>query len=109
MNCERARMLIDPYSTDELDLASAIDVQQHLQDCPACAAELADLNAFRHNAASLRYSAPPDLQRLIAGSSDGVAANPAPAHRSRYRTFAIAASIAVLLLLPGFALLWNVS
>ena len=40
MNCERARSLIDAYSTDELDLAAALDVEEHLRQCPACATDL---------------------------------------------------------------------
>ena len=47
MNCETARTFLDAYSTNELDLASATEVEQHLAQCLACAKELEDLLAAR--------------------------------------------------------------
>jgi anti-sigma factor RsiW len=111
MNCERVRSLIDAYTTDELDLAAALDVQEHLHECPACATELESLLALQRTIAgpSLRYAATPELRRRIAAdlSAQGARENPAPS--SRIRRFALAAAIGALLLLPWLGLYWNAS
>jgi len=36
MNCERNLELIGPYVDGELDLPAALDVERHLENCPAC-------------------------------------------------------------------------
>src|SRR5689334_4298779 len=117
MNCERVRSLIDAYTTDELDLAAALDVERHLDECAACAGELESFHAFRRAVAgpSLRYAAPPDLRRRISaelertGARQGSApaAPAAPVARPRVGRFALAAAIGTLLLLPWIGLYWS--
>ena len=36
MNCDDARLLIDAYLDDELDLVTSMTVARHLHDCPPC-------------------------------------------------------------------------
>jgi len=36
MNCQECHDFIDPYIDNELDVASAILVKQHLRDCSQC-------------------------------------------------------------------------
>jgi len=110
MNCERARTLIDAYSTDELDLAAAVDVEEHLRGCPACAEELDSLHALRRTIAdpSLRYTAPLDLRRQISGDLPIDVSRPR-ASAPRFKRFALAAAIGALLLLPWLVLYWNAS
>src|SRR5437667_8055050 len=98
MNCERVRSLIDAYSTDELDLAAALDVEEHLRQCPACAADLESLRALRRTVAdpSLRYAAPLELRRRISADLNQMDARKNPAPQLRIRRFALAAAIAAL-------------
>jgi len=111
MDCERARSLIDAYSTDELDLAATLDVGDHLEGCPACTDELESVRALRRtlSASSLRYTPPPELCRRISAQLDPVATWQDPAPRRNVRRFALAAAVAALLLLPWAGLYWNAS
>jgi anti-sigma factor RsiW len=45
MNCTEARPLLDAYADHELDLPRSLELEQHLQSCPACAAALRSLRA----------------------------------------------------------------
>jgi len=111
MNCERVRSLIDAYSTDELDLAAALDVEEHVRECPACAADLGSLHTLRRTIAdpTLRYTAPPGLRRRVSADLNQMDARENVAPRPRIRRFALAAAIAALLLLPWLALYLNAS
>ena len=40
MNCDQARQLLHAYLDDELDLPTALQIEQHLKDCPHCQKEL---------------------------------------------------------------------
>jgi anti-sigma factor RsiW len=110
MDCERVRSLIDAYTTNELDLAAALDVEDHLGKCAACAGELESFRALRRAVAgpSLRYAAPPELRRRISAELERLdrAQDPAPAApapRRRAGRFALAAAVGALLLLPWIA------
>ena len=45
MNCDEARQLLHAYMDDELDLATAMQIEKHLPDCPKCREEM---EAARH-------------------------------------------------------------
>ena len=116
MNCERVRSLVDAYTTDELDLAAALDVEEHLGECAACAGEVESFHALRRAVAgpSLRYAAPPELRRRISAELERLGARSdsaplAPAPRRRAGRFALAAAVGALLLLPWVGLYWNAS
>jgi anti-sigma factor RsiW len=58
---------ITAYLDDELDLTSAIDLERHLEECPACARAIAAQRALRQaiGAADLRFRpTPPQARRL---------------------------------------------
>src|SRR2546422_8975742 len=61
MTCQEARSLLHAFLDDELDLTHSLDVQHHLDTCPACAREHSAQRALR---AALRdealYFRPPD-------------------------------------------------
>lgn len=38
MNCEQARLLIDPYADGELEAVAILELEKHLKECPACRA-----------------------------------------------------------------------
>jgi anti-sigma factor RsiW len=67
MNCQQAKPLIDFYSDGELDAAGILELEKHINDCPACA--LAWRNAQTLKKAlkqdSLFFTAPPELRRAI--------------------------------------------
>jgi anti-sigma factor RsiW len=102
MNCETVRTFLDAYSTDELDLVGAMEVEQHLAECAACTKELSSLRSLRGmlREPSLRYTAPTELRRNIESKQE--LARPASMWR-----FARIAAVFLLFLFPWFA--WYVS
>jgi anti-sigma factor RsiW len=67
MTCEEARILVNAYVDGELDLAKSLEVEAHLNGCPACATEQANLRVLR---AGLRdsvfyYPAPARLEERV--------------------------------------------
>jgi anti-sigma factor RsiW len=111
MNCERVRRLVDAYSTDELDLAASMEVEEHLQECRDCSGELESVQALRRSLSdpSLRYAAPPALRRLVCADLAALDVRKDPASRSRTKRFALAAAVGALLLLPWLGVYWNAS
>jgi len=109
MECERARLLIDAYTTDELDLAAALDIEEHLGGCAACARESESIQSLRRAVAggSLRYEAPPDLRRRVLADLRPADAEAPRASRRRTARLAMAAAVGALLLLPWLGLYWN--
>jgi len=106
MICSEARRLLDGYVDNELDLRGALEMEEHLAGCPACADDDKRLRAFQGSArASLtRHPLPPALEeRLRAGLGADKAPAPKPAARRAWRWAAIApaAAAAALLALAG--------
>jgi anti-sigma factor (TIGR02949 family) len=64
MNCDDARDLLHAYADDEVDVATALQLDLHLQDCNACAREFKATQVIKQAVASpaLYYSAPADLR-----------------------------------------------
>jgi anti-sigma factor RsiW len=102
MNCETAHTFLDAYSTDELDLVSAMEVETHLADCSNCARELASIRSLRQmvKGPSLRYTAPTALRQTLAAAEES---------RSSFGGWRVAriAAVVALLLLPWVA--WYLS
>jgi anti-sigma factor RsiW len=67
MNCETVRTFLDAYSTDELDLVSATEVESHLESCAECAKELSEIRSLRRvlGDPALKYGAPSALRRDV--------------------------------------------
>ena len=108
MDCRTAESLLHGYFDDELDLATSIEIERHLESCPACAARLArewSLRA-RISASSLRFSRPSDLTGKIT-SILGLRGNATrPASRSvPPRALWVASVAAALLALVSVALI----
>jgi anti-sigma factor RsiW len=68
MNCRDAEPLLHALLDDELDVAGVIDVDRHLAECRACAAQYAGLQDLRQEiaAAQLVYALPIGLERRLA-------------------------------------------
>jgi len=65
MDCETNQRLLTPYFDDELDVVRAVEVEEHLADCPSCAALLKRHQALREalRGPDLYYTAPASLRR----------------------------------------------
>lgn len=112
MNCEEAGRLLHAYADSELELQSALAIEQHLQDCARCRASFAGVTALR--AALARACeperAPPQLRARILRDLAGRSA-PAPAAERKRAWLLAAPGIAALVLVAGLLLLqpWQVN
>src|SRR5436305_4075142 len=61
VDCTEARRLIDRYTDRELEASAGDAVEQHLAQCPQCAAVHRGQLALREAARELRVTAPPDF------------------------------------------------
>ncbi len=97
MHCEDTHNLIHPYVDGELDLVRSLEIERHLQECPACAQDYKNLEALRATLSSgaVRFKAPPVLQRRIQASL-GKASKAASPSVMPWRWLAIAASLAFI-------------
>ena len=67
MNCQECHDFIDPYIDNELDVAAAILVKQHLRDCPQCQPLLESRRALRALLSNpqVQFEIPDSLRRRI--------------------------------------------
>lgn len=67
MNCQQAKPLIGPYADGELEAATILEVEKHIQDCPACAVEWRNLQSLKKTLKedALNFTAPTELRRRI--------------------------------------------
>jgi anti-sigma factor RsiW len=98
LNCKETLTLIHGYVDEELDLVKSLEIEQHLQECPACAQALAGLHALRGAVknSSLYYHAPPGLAQRVYSSvrATSTARMTRPVHLQRL--LAVAASLVVI-------------
>ena len=68
MNCLDAEQLLHARLDDELDIAGAINIDRHLSECRACAAQYAALRNLKQEIADAQpaYALPPMLERKLA-------------------------------------------
>src|SRR5258707_2992345 len=92
MTGDEVEILLHALIDGELDAGHAREIEDHIEDCAACAADLA---AYREmskaiSAADLRYAAPPQLRRRIEAALPQAAVLPqAPSRRAVLRGFAM--------------------
>lgn len=105
MNCAEAGGLLHAYADAELELQTALAVEQHLQECARCRANFAGVTALR--AALARACeperAPPPLRARILRDLAGRGA-PAPVVERRRNWLLAAPGIAALVLVAGLLL-----
>jgi anti-sigma factor RsiW len=104
MNCQECHDFIDPYIDNELDVATAILVKQHLRDCSQCQQLLEARKALRDllNNPQLQFEVPDSLRQKIQSALP--VATPSARHRSVERSvipwftvpLALAAALAVV-------------
>src|ERR1700722_12700406 len=104
MDCQEIQTLIPAYVDGELDLLTALAVEQHLPDCPDCAQAMESLSALGSamKQPALQYKAPESLRMRIEQSLE-----PASPERTlkfpSWPALAISSAIAALLAI-GFIL-----
>ena len=105
LNCRETRALIHGYVDGELDLMKSLELEQHLQECPACAQAHASLQEVRAaiRDSSLYFQAPPGLARRVQSSVRRASRADRPPSVHPRRLLAVAASIA-LIVAAGWAL-----
>jgi anti-sigma factor RsiW len=91
---------VQAYADDELGLEGVLDVEAHLERCPACRAAFERQRALRRTVAALypRDEPPPELARAIRASLRG---NRWPAATRMTAVAALAVVLALVTLLPG--------
>ena len=95
MTCDEAEILLHALIDGELDAGHAREVENHIKDCPRCAAELA---AYREMGkavagADLRFAAPLGLRRRIEAS---LPQSQMPSRRSLLRGFAMGSAASAI-------------
>jgi anti-sigma factor RsiW len=67
VNCDDARVLMHGHLDGELDLATDLEVQRHIEECPRCASEYAAMRAMRTRLKdeAFRFEAPAALKEKI--------------------------------------------
>ena len=87
MNCQECHNFIDPYIDNELDVAAAILVKQHLRDCSQCQPLLESRKALRAllNNPQLQFEVPDSLRRKIQSALP--TATSSAKHQSGRRSF----------------------
>ncbi len=98
MRCPETQTLIHGYVDGELDLIKCLEIEQHLEACPACAQSHAGLQVVRDAVqnSSLYFQTPPGLAKRIQSSSRGASHADRTPGVSRRRLLAVAASLAMV-------------
>jgi len=67
MNCQQAKLLIEPYVDGELEAAGIPELEKHIHECPACALAWRNLQALKKSLKldPLYFTAPPELRRRV--------------------------------------------
>jgi anti-sigma factor RsiW len=96
--CPETQTLIHGYIDGELDLTKCLEIEEHLEACPACAQAHAGLQAVRTAVqnSSLYFQTPPGLTKRVQSSLRGASHADRTPGVSRRRLLAIAASLALV-------------
>lgn len=95
MNCLEAQRLLHAYIDAELDVANSLEVERHLQTCPACQRDYEDYQALRAaiRGNALYFQAPELLSKRIQASLRKASQSTGIARVSSWRTLGIAAAL----------------
>ncbi len=111
MDCKRIQTLLDGYVDGELDLVNALEIEEHLGNCPGCAQRYAELmelrTAISANRDALLRPAPVALRKKIQASVRKMdrAERGGPLPRWGWAAAAVLV-VALLVLASGFASGW---
>jgi len=100
MNCHEAEPLLHPYIDGELDAATAVGVERHIEECGACGRYFREIEELRREirAAGLEFSPRPALARRVAAAGRA-SAQSAQWWRRPFAWTAVAAALAALLVM----------
>jgi mycothiol system anti-sigma-R factor len=99
VDCQQAQGLIDAYLDDEMDVASASQVQRHVGQCATCARKLEASQSLKRIISNpeLKYPLPAELRARVRKSLAKVQPPSSDQNRRSWWTMGIAASIAVMI------------
>jgi mycothiol system anti-sigma-R factor len=105
LDCLQTQELLHGYLDGELDLVHSVEMEHHLQSCPACKSAYENQQTMRKLIAggSLYYRAPDDLRKRIQGELRRVNPPQAPSN-PRLRSMMSLATAAVLLVAVTWAI-----
>ena len=97
MECADARILIHGHLDGELELSRDLEVEQHLENCPSCADQYAEMRALRSalRRGELRYPAPAELESRIRAALRQERPRDAPRMRRWPRSLEVTIPLAV--------------
>jgi anti-sigma factor RsiW len=110
VNCSDTRNLSHAYADGELDLVRSLEVEQHLENCTACAGVHRDLQALRAalHSGSLAFKPPAELRGRIRSAVRQASGARRTFQVRRWHWAAAAASLACVALLGWmFVHLWS--
>jgi len=98
LTCALTQTLVHGYVDGELDLIKCLEIERHLEACPACAQAHADLEALRAAVqnSSLYSETPPGLAKRVQSSLREASQEDRSVGLSRRRVLAVAASLALI-------------
>jgi anti-sigma factor RsiW len=110
VTCPETQTLIHGYVDGELDLIKCLEIEQHLEECRACAQALAGIQAVRAAVqnSGLYLQAPSGLAKRIQSVPRGASAVERTAGFNSRRLLTVAASLALVTAL-GWGLLRSLS
>ncbi len=107
MNCSEAQQFLDGYFDGELDLVRAVEIEEHLRQCPLCSAKIEGDQTLRraitspdlyfHSSANFKRSLKKALRRETAPTSGWSA-------KSRLRWLWVGAAAGLILI---FSVVWS--
>jgi anti-sigma factor RsiW len=99
LNCRETQTLIYGYVDGELDLMQSLGIEQHLEECPACAQAHANLQALRATIGNsfLYAQAPAGLANRVQSSLRRASDEDPPRRVRPRRQLAVAVSLALIL------------
>jgi anti-sigma factor RsiW len=110
LSCKETQPFLEGYFDGELDLVKSLEVETHVQDCPACAAAYRELRELRtaFTSSSLYFKAPGKLQHRVRSAIRDEAPSSRGAWLSGWwlplRWAGMAASLALVVLVT-----WNIA
>jgi anti-sigma factor RsiW len=102
MNCREAEPLLNPYLDGELDLVTAVHLEEHIAGCGGCGREYRDLQELRRQIveADLEFTPSAGLARRVASGRRRATSGFQPWWRRPGMLAMATAAVLVLLLVP---------
>ncbi len=114
-NCDETRQWLDAYLDNELDPVNTLEIEQHLQTCPACSQAYEELRALGAALSTVpRYPTPAALRERIHSALLGEASAEAqtipfaPAARPSWRWVTALAARRIRFLLGFFIFIFRI-